>query len=63
MSSREDYRKYPIEDFESELTESLKVFIRNMNKLGINNISFPEWYETFGAWLEVGTSMEEESYK
>ena len=63
MKDRTNYRKYSLDEFSQELKNSVEYFIANMEKLDINNLSFPEWYETFGAWLEVGTSMEEISYK
>jgi hypothetical protein len=60
---RSDYRKYAVDEFTDDFLKNFKLFLVNMEKLGINDLSFPDWFELFGAWLEVGTDMEELSYK
>ena len=49
-----------IEHFCEELVENLKMFEQNMKKENAKPQSFPEWYNMFGRWLEVGTEMEQE---
>lgn len=55
-----------VEKFKEELLENLEAFVKNMeshNKCcGDITTTFPEWYETFMAWLEVGTDMEYSYY-
>jgi len=63
MKSRETYTKYSAEEFNQEVVGAFIHFIQNMDKLNVNSLSFPEWYETFGAWLEVNTDHEEMSWK
>jgi len=62
MSDRSSYEKISIEEFLKEMTGNLFSFSTNMKHLGIEGMSFPEWYETLAAWSEVGTSMEEVTY-
>jgi hypothetical protein len=51
-----------VESFFEKILDDLGHFVVNMNMLGNRKASYPEWYETFGAWSEVGTDMEEEFY-
>jgi len=62
MNIKRKYIKYTAAEFSTELSENLVTFIQNMNNLGVDNLSFPEWYETFQRWLEVSTDMEEECW-
>jgi len=59
---RKNYREIEGADFSAEVVGQLPYFIRNMKKLGVGPCSFPEWYELFGAWLEVGTGFEGSTY-
>lgn len=65
MSKRDSYEKISLSEFRSQLGEYVEVFETNIRKLnekhGVDR-SFPEWYETFAAWSEVGTGMEEVHY-
>ena len=49
-----------IEEFEEQIKTSLPTFIQNMKNLGIETKSFPEWFEMYMHWSEVGTDMQEE---
>lgn len=53
-----------LEEFEADIKLSLMGYFENLKmlKAGSREITFPEWYESFGAWLEVGTTMEEVYY-
>lgn len=62
MSNRKSYKNISAEKFKVELQSNVMGFLSNMEHLKVGKLSFPEWYETFGAWLEVGTSMEEVYY-
>lgn len=62
MSNRTNYSKYTVDEFADKLSADLAPFIDNMKHLGGGKISFPEWYETFGAWLEIETGVEEWYY-
>ena len=62
MSDRKSYEKISIEDFKADLELSLMGYLANLKMLKVGDLTFPEWYESFGAWLEVGTSMEEVYY-
>jgi hypothetical protein len=65
MSKRDSYEKISISEFRSQLGGDIEGFETNIRvlseKYGIDR-SFPEWYETFAAWLEVGTTEEEMMY-
>lgn len=52
-------RQFTDEEFQTEIMEHLPAFISNMKSLGKGQDSFPAWCETFMAWMEVGTDMEE----
>ena len=58
-SNRGSYEKVSIDEFLKTLTEDAFRFAINMQILSTGEMSFPEWYETFAAWLEVGTAEEE----
>lgn len=62
MSDRKSYEKISLEDFKIDLLLSVEGYIANMNMLNVGETTFPEWYESLGAWMEVGTSMEEVCY-
>jgi hypothetical protein len=62
MSDRESYEKISAKEFKAFIELNFISFLSNMEHLNIGELSFPEWYETFGAWLEVGTDMEETYY-
>ena len=62
MKNRSTYEKLSIYGFLGELASNLSSFSSNMKKLNVKEMSFPEWFETFGAWLEVGTESEEMFY-
>lgn len=62
MSIRDSYQKMSIEEFKEELESDIRGFVSNMLYLGRDDFSFPEWYESFGAWLEVGTDEEKMMY-
>lgn len=62
MSNRDSYEKITIEEFVGQMTKVTFSFAVNMQNLETAAMSFPEWYETFAAWLEVGTSEEEMMY-
>ena len=51
-----------IEEFIKVLSENAIIFEDNMNHLKMRPQTFPEWYNMFGAWLDVGTSMESECW-
>jgi len=51
---------FTVEEFTKELEANFPAFVQNMNNLKVKPQSFPEWYEMFGRWLEVGTDMEDE---
>ena len=63
MKNRDDYKQYSLYEFLGQLTMDMGAFGKNMEHLKMKDMSFPEWYELFGAWLEVDTSMEEECWK
>jgi hypothetical protein len=62
MPNREKYIQLSIDEFINELKENADIFSNNMKNLKIGNMSFPEWFETLGAWAEVGTDFEKESF-
>lgn len=49
-----------IEEFTTELRIDLSAFYQNMKNQNAQPQTFPEWYNMFGRWLEVGTEMEDE---
>jgi hypothetical protein len=59
---RKDYPKQSIGEFVDEVTNYINIFANNMEVTGAKDTSFPDWYEMFGAWLEVGTDEEEETF-
>jgi hypothetical protein len=61
-NTRVSYEAVSIDEFIADLTNDSLSFATNMKKLSTDNMSFPEWYETFAAWLEVGTNEEEMMY-
>jgi len=62
LDKRKSYDKVSLEDFKWELEGNLRGFIENMKHLGVDSMSFPEWYETLAAWSEVGTDSENMMY-
>jgi hypothetical protein len=44
------------------LQKNIPAFEKNINDLHLPLLTFPEWYELFGKWLEIGTSKEERYY-
>lgn len=50
------------DEFKKELSEYLKTFIINMKNLNVKPTTFPEWFEMFMDWSEVGTCMEKISF-
>ena len=53
-----------VDEFLEELRDNLEAFSQNMHNISPPlNRSFPHWYNTLGAWLEVGTDMEEEYWR
>lgn len=55
-------KQFTPEEFEEEIKELLVPFVANMKSLKNESQTFPEWCETFLAWSEVGTDMEEISW-
>ena len=60
MSQEEKPIVISVFDFVEELKECTDTFKENMIRLKAGNRTFPEWYEMFGRWNEVGTVMEKE---
>ena len=58
----EDIEILSIDDFRRELLANLDTFVVNMKSLNFKETTFPEWFETFMSWTEVGTDMEYEYY-
>lgn len=49
-----------IKEFEEEIKKSVVTFAKNMENLNIESKTFPQWFEMYMRWSEVGTDMEEE---
>ena len=47
-----------LDEFSEKLLKEFQIYLENMRLLKPSTMSFPEWYEDFGRWLEVGTDME-----
>ena len=60
--SRKDYEKINVDRFAEQVKEAIDLFVYSMEMLKTSSYSFPEWYEMFGIWLEVGTVEEEMWY-
>jgi len=60
MSSEEKPITMSATDFVDELKQCGETFKENMLRLKAGERTFPEWYEMFGRWNEVGTKMEKE---
>lgn len=58
MSQEEKPIIISVFDFIEELKECGETFKENMMRLKAGDRTFPEWYEMFGRWNEVGTDME-----
>jgi len=52
-------KQFTSKEFDEEMKDLLDSFHKNMKSLNFKSQSFPEWCETFLAWSEVGTDMEE----
>ena len=50
-----------LKEFEEEIKTSLPTFVKNMENLNfVDGKTFPEWFQMYMHWSEVGTDMEEE---
>ena len=50
-----------LKEFEEEIKTSLPTFVKNMQNLNfVDGRTFPEWFQMYMNWNEVGTDMEEE---
>lgn len=57
MENNVSPRLMNIDEFVSMLEDEDYMFCLNMRESN-KQLTFPEWYELFGSWLEVGTSEE-----
>ena len=51
--------QYTPDEFAELMIKALPAFAENMKKLNLTEDTFPEWFDKFMGWMDVGTDMEE----